>query len=89
MCYLVDGYPCIDLTSAQTKTDKEIPIYFYSYKEMKPESNKKISMDSNLSVLRGAQHIFNKIYSSPTHKVVNFYLFIIIKNGHNIFEQAF
>ena len=55
------------------------PIYFYSYKEMKPESNKKISMDSNFSALSGAQHILSKIYPSPTHKVVNFYLFIIIK----------
>ena len=46
---------------------------------MKPESNKKISMDSNFSALSGAQHILSKIYPSPTHKVVNFYLFIIIK----------
>ena len=38
-----------------------LPIYFYSYKEIKIEPNKK-SMDSNFSSISEAQHIFAQLY---------------------------
>ena len=46
--------------NGQNKKEMATSI-FYSYKEIKPESNK-MSMDSNFSSLSEAQHIFDQLH---------------------------